>query len=397
MRFVSLRDIADIQLGKMLSPKAKTGTAAFPYLRNQNVQWGQFDLRDMAAMDFDEREREKFALRRGDLLLCEGGEPGRCAVWNEQIPGCYYQKALHRLRPHEGIADSEFLSLWIRLQAKAGTFEDQNAKTTIAHLPLVRLEQLQVPALPIIEQRRIAARLKAQLAEVDTARQAAQAQVRDAGLLRQRLLRQTFDALADGPHKVLGEWAKTTSGSTPSRDDKRYWSPTEIPWVKTGEVAFAPITATEESISKQALAECSLTLLPPQSVLIAMIGQGKTRGQSAILQIEAVTNQNCFAILPNDSWDATFLYHWLMASYKDLRELSASRGGSQSALNGALLNALEIPAPDIDTQRHLVTRLQSQLVQADAIARAAAAQLAQIERLPQRLLAQAFDPGSDLP
>lgn len=397
MRFVSLRDIADIQLGKMLSPKAKTGTAAFPYLRNQNVQWGQFDLRDMAAMDFDEREREKFALRRGDLLLCEGGEPGRCAVWNEQIPGCYYQKALHRLRPHEGIADSEFLSLWIRLQAKAGTFEDQNAKTTIAHLPLVRLEQLQVPALPIIEQRRIAARLKAQLAEVDTARQAAQTQVRDAALLRQRLLRQTFDALADGPHKVLGEWAKTTSGSTPSRGDKRCWSPAEIPWVKTGEVAFAPITATEESISKQALAECSLTLLPPQSVLIAMYGQGKTRGQSAILQVEATTNQACFAVLPNDTWDAEFLHHWLMASYEDLRALSDGRGGNQANLNGGLLNALEISAPAIDEQRRIVARLQSQLAQADAIAQAAAAQLAQIERLPQRLLAQAFAEQGDVP
>ena len=248
-----------------------------------------------------------------------------------------------------------------------------------------------VPWVPRANQRRIAARLKAQLAEVDTARQAAQVQVREAGLLRQRLLRQTFDALHDVPRKVLGEWAHTTSGSTPPRGDKRYWSPAEVPWVKTGEVAFAPITATEEAISRQALAECSLTLLPPQSVLIAMIGQGKTRGQSAILQIEAVTNQNCFAILPNDSWDATFLYHWLMASYKDLRELSASRGGSQSALNGALLNALEIPAPDIDTQRHLVSRLQAKLAQADAIAHAAAAQLAEIERLPQRLLAQAFN------
>ncbi len=192
----ALGEIADIQLGKMLSPKAKTGTAAFPYLRNQNVQWGRFDLRDLATMDFDERERTKFSLRRGDLLLCEGGEPGRCAVWEAQIPDCYYQKALHRIRPHDGIADSEFLSLWIRLQAQTGAFEDQNAKTTIAHLPLVRLEQLGVPAVPINDQRRIVTRLKVQLAEADAIAHAAAAQLAEIERLPQRLLAKAFAAPA---------------------------------------------------------------------------------------------------------------------------------------------------------------------------------------------------------
>jgi type I restriction enzyme S subunit len=241
------------------------------------------------------------------------------------------------------------------------------------------------------DQRQIAARLKAQLAEVETARQAAQVQLRDADFLRQRLLRQTFDALADGPHKVLGEWASTTSGSTPSRGDKRYWSPAEIPWVKTGEVAFAPIFRTEEAISKQALAECSLTLLPPQAVLIAMYGQGKTRGQSAILEIEATTNQACFAILPNDTWEADFLHHWLMASYVDLRSLSDGRGGNQANLNGGLLNALEIPAPNIDDQRRIVAQLKQQLAAADALRTALEQQLRDLDALPQRILALAFE------
>jgi type I restriction enzyme S subunit len=164
--------------------------------------------------------------------------------------------------------------------------------------------------------------------------------------------------------------------------------------VKTGEVAFAPITRTSEAISCQALAECSLTLLPPQTVLVAMIGQGKTRGQSAILQIKATTNQNCFAIMPNDTWDAGFLHHWLMASYECLRELSASRGGSQSALNGALLNALTIPAPRIDDQRHIVARLKQQLAEADALRAALEQQQRELDALPQRILAQAFAPAA---
>lgn len=166
--------------------------------------------------------------------------------------------------------------------------------------------------------------------------------------------------------------------------------------MKTGEVAFEPITLTEEAISRQALEECSLTLLPPKSVLIAMYGQGKTRGQSAILEIEATTNQACFAILPNDTWDAEFLHYWLMASYEDLRSLSEGRGGNQANLNGALLNALEIPAPKIGVQQSIVRRLKKQLADTDAIHQAATAQLAEIERLPQKLLAQAFPPQGDV-
>lgn len=299
-------------------------------------------------------------------------------------------------------ASPEILPEWIHYFFRRKETLDAAIKTFTGavgqqRVPPSFLENLELPVPPVEEQRQIAARLKAQLAEVETARQAAQAQVRDADLLRNRLLRQTFDALREAPVKVLGEWAKTTSGFTPPRSDKRYWSPTEIPWVKTGEVAFAPITRTEEAISKQALAECSLTLLPPQTVLIAMYGQGKTRGQSAILKIEATTNQNCLAILPNETWDAEFLHHWLLASYEDLRDLSASRGGSQSALNGALLNALEIPAPYLDEQRRIVARLKAQLAEVEAIRQAAAAQLAEIERLPQRILAQAFDAQGDEP
>ena len=292
--------------------------------------------------------------------------------------------------PNDSIVDADYL-FYVLKKAMVG-LSDLVHGATMKHVTRPEFEGFKVwIRSDKDEQCQIAARLNAQLAEVETARQAAQLQLRDAALLRQHLLKQTFDTLIEVPHKVLGEWARTTSGSTPSRSDKRYWSPAEILWVKTGEVAFAPITRTEEAISKQALAECSLTLLPPQTVLIAMYGQGKTRGQSAILQIEATTNQACFAILPNDTWDADFLHHWLMASYDDLRSLSDGRGGNQANLNGGLLNALEIPAPDIEEQRHIVTALKQQLAEADALGAALEQQLRDLDALPQRILAQAFE------
>ncbi|HJQ24188.1 MAG TPA: hypothetical protein VKA60_09760 [Blastocatellia bacterium] len=86
--------MCEIQLGKMLSPASKAGVRPRPYLRNANVPWDRFDLTDVAEMDFTENEEEKFILKKGGLLVCEGGEPGRAAVWDSQIAPCFYQKAL---------------------------------------------------------------------------------------------------------------------------------------------------------------------------------------------------------------------------------------------------------------------------------------------------------------
>ena len=289
-------------------------------------------------------------------------------------------------------AEREFLAFLLRTDkvVSAAMSEKTGSRMPRADMSILLDFEVLIPR-DVSVQQQIAAALKDQLTEVERARQAAQSQISEAVLLRHRLLRQTLKTLTDTQRKALGAWARTTSGSTPSRSDKRYWSPAEIPWVKTGEVAFQPISGAEESISRQALTECSLTLLPPGTVLIAMYGQGKTRGQSAVLRVEATINQACFAILPNETWDADFLHYWLMASYEDLRRLSEGRGGNQANLNGGLLNSLQIPAPAIDEQRLIVNRLKAQLAEVDAIAQAAAMQLAEIEQLPQKLLAQAFN------
>lgn len=248
-----------------------------------------------------------------------------------------------------------------------------------------------IPWVPLVEQRKVAYRLQAQLAEVDAARQAARAQLSDIRLLRNRMLKSFFAELGDAPKRKLGDYAVTTSGSTPPRGVKHYWSPAEVAWVKTGEVAFAPITATEEAVSKRALEECSLSLLPPKTILIAMYGQGKTRGQSAVLEIAATTNQACFAILPNETWEPEFLYLWLKSSYQDLRDMSDGRGGNQANLNGSLLKALSIAAPTKREQQQFVARVQAALIEIDAFENACKTALEDIVRLPGRLLAKAFE------
>jgi type I restriction enzyme S subunit len=157
-----LSDVFEVQLGKMLSEKARGGISPKPYLRNKNVQWGSVDTTEMIEMDFNEREAEKFRLRNRDLLMCEGGVPGRTAIWRDEIAECYYQKAIHRLRPLNGQALPEFYLYWFRYAFDVtNVYGISGASSTIAHLPAAQLRALNVPVPALDEQRQIAAVLSA--------------------------------------------------------------------------------------------------------------------------------------------------------------------------------------------------------------------------------------------
>lgn len=287
--------------------------------------------------------------------------------------------------------DREFLAFLLRTDKIVNA---AMADKTGSRMPRTDMKQLlnQEVIIPetLIEQRQIASHLKAQLEEVESARQAAQVQLSDIHLLRTRMLKAFFAKLDSIPKKRLGEYAHTTSGVTPSRSNAAYWQPAEVAWVKTGEIDFSPITYVNESISKKALAECSLSLLPPKTVLIAITGEGKTRGRSAVLEVSATTNQHSVAVLPNEIWDAEFLQLWLQASYQDLRDLSEGRGGSRSALTGGHIRNLEIPAPTTSEQQQLVAHIKTALTEIDTLEQSSKTVLADIEKLPARILAQAF-------
>ena len=158
---VAFADICETQLGKMLDKKKQTGLCAFPYLGNSNVRWNDFDLDGLLEMDFNEPERAKFELRPGDLLVCEGGEVGRAAIWKGQLQNCYFQKALHRVRPTPSLALPEFILWWLWLKSKHGQLESAGAKATIAHLPAEKLRALKVALPPIDLQHQFATKTEA--------------------------------------------------------------------------------------------------------------------------------------------------------------------------------------------------------------------------------------------
>ena len=149
-----LAEVADFHLGKMLDQKKNTGEM-LPYLANVNVRWGQFALGNLREMRFEPRELERYGLKYGDIVMCEGGEPGRCAIWKEQMPGMMYQKALHRIRPSSCL-DHRFLYFNLRKQGQNGELAGLFTGSTIKHLPREKLASVLVPIPPLVEQRRIA-------------------------------------------------------------------------------------------------------------------------------------------------------------------------------------------------------------------------------------------------
>ena len=142
MKRVRLGDITESCLGKMLDSKKNKGEYQ-PYLANINVRWGDFDLDNLPLMRFEYSEEERYRIKKGDLIMCEGGEPGRCALWQEEIPNMKIQKALHRIRAKENI-DIEYIYYWFLLAGQRNLLKGYFTETTIKHLPGDKLKEIEL-------------------------------------------------------------------------------------------------------------------------------------------------------------------------------------------------------------------------------------------------------------
>ena len=174
----------DVVLGKMLQPaQAGPNETEEPYLRSANIQWEGVDVSDVKTMWFSPKEKRDLRLQPGDLLVNEGGDMGRCAVWDGDLPECYFQNAINRIRPRRS-SSARFLYYWLYNLKQAGFIDAIVARTTIGHLTAEKLEGVPWPDVPSPEQGRIAAYLDAICAAIDAAVATKQCQVETLGRLR---------------------------------------------------------------------------------------------------------------------------------------------------------------------------------------------------------------------
>lgn len=199
-------------LGKMLDQKKNRGQLR-PYLGNINLRWGSFNVDQEKTIPIEEHEVPRYGVRAGDLIVCEGGEPGRCAVWEGDADRVFIQKALHRIRFTEAYCP-KFAYYFFSFAAAAGLLEKHFTGSTIKHLTGTAIAEVPLPVCSPLEQTEIVCLLAGRLAAVDELQDDIQTALASADLLRQSILKRAFAGQlvpqdpADQPAKALLETLK---------------------------------------------------------------------------------------------------------------------------------------------------------------------------------------------
>jgi type I restriction enzyme S subunit len=366
-----LGELFDIGAGKTMSAAGREGAQKTPFLRTSNVLWDEIDLSTVDEMAIPQHELHEKLVAPGDLLVCEGGEIGRAAIWNGELATMSFQNHLHRLRPKQQDIVPRFYVYFLQSGfTQLGIFEGAGNKTTIPNLSRNRLAALDVPQPRFEEQRDVAAALarvrqavKLHDKSLEVAQDLKRAAMRALFTkgLRGEAQKDTEIGLVPESWGVppLGKHYSAVSGGTPSRTNPKFWQGGTIPWVKTTEVNYGVITSTEEHITEAGLQGSAAKWLEAGTLLIAMYGQGVTRGRVAILGIDATCNQACAALRPLDECvQPIFLFHFLSWRYDEIRQLA--HGGQQQNLNLDIVRDLPIVCPPtLDEQSEIVAILDA--------------------------------------
>ena len=332
---------------------------------------------------------QRYRLRSGDLLVCEGGEVGRAAIWKEPLEECYFQKALHRLRARGGF-DTELMLHFLRLLADSGKLRNFVTQTSIAHLPKESLKRVPLPAPPAAEQRAIAAALSDTDALIESLEQllAKKRQIKQGAM--QELLtgqRRLPGFVSDWHVMRLAELADIRSGGTPSTSRSEFWAG-EIPWCTPTDITALQggkyLQQTSRTVSALGLAASSAELIPPGSIVMT---SRATIGVCAINVVPLSTNQGFKNFVPFECVVGEFLYYLLTVQRQ--RFLSLCAGSTFLEIGKAQLVGYEVCLP-IDKSEQ--TAIATTLSDMDAELTALEARLAKTRLLKQGM-AQALLTG----
>lgn len=377
----------DVALGKMLDAKRITGRSLGRYLRNIDVQWDAVNVQGLPEMDFAGSERERYLLRAGDLLVCEGGESGRTAIWRGELDECFYQKAIHRVRPRNASDLPRFFYFLMYALAKRGVFSAASNPTTIDHLTAVQLRHYRMSFPTTGEQRAIAGFLDRETARIDAL---VERKERLIELLREkraalitRAVTRGLDPnvpMKDSDVEWLGEipahWdvmrtkfgANLQSGHTPSRQNPKYWEDCTIPWfgladvwqIRDGQAEYVHDTA--EKISELGLANSSARLLPKGSVILSRTA---SVGFSSILGVDMATTQDFVNWICGPSLRPEYLLYVFRAMEPEFRRLTM--GSTHQTIYMPDVGRLQTPVPPIHEQDEVVAHIRQETSALDTL------------------------------
>jgi len=313
-----LGELFEIGAGKTMSAAARAGADKVPFLRTSNVLWDEIDLSEVDEMAMSAVELADKSLRPGDVLVCEGGDIGRAAVWDGQVSLMSFQNHLHRLRPVEDGIDARFYVYFLQSAfTQLGIFEGAGNKTTIPNLSRNRLAALDIPQPSAAEQRTIAQVLakvreaitmhgKATATAVELKR-AATTHLFSRGL-RGEAQKETEIGLVPeswGPRTII-ELCEIWSGGTPRKSIAQYWNG-GIPWVSGKDLKTPALEDAIDHISV-AGAEAASRLAPAGAVLLLVRGMGLAKDLPvAVINRPMAFNQDVKALVSRGEYSGQFL------------------------------------------------------------------------------------------
>ena len=358
----------DVQLGKMLqNDPVSENDQLKPYLRAINVAKDRLDLSHQFSMWIRPQELDRFRLKKGDILVSEGGDSGRTVIFDSDQEH-YFQNAINRLRPDSSErVDPRFLYHWFTYLKLSGYVDLICNVATISHFTAEKVKASPLIIPPIDIQRQIAQFLDSKIEKINQLIDKKLELLDRLAEKRQVLITQAVTNGSWEKWKLSHAYGNIGSGTTPTASDDRYYTESDgVLWVTTGELRERHISKTARRITDEALRRFSaLRLYSPGSLLIAMYGA--TIGRLGIIDIEAACNQACCVFESSDQFDNRFLFYWLWHRRNDLIALSV--GGGQPNLSQQDLREEKVPCPPLIVQQQIVKFLDDELAKIDALAR----------------------------
>lgn len=340
---VFLSEIGDIVTGNTPKTSDEENYASndIPFLKPSDFCNDAIDLENIEFFISEKARTKARILPVGSIAVTCIGIIGKTKVIHDE---CAFNQQINAIIPYENNYN-RYIAYAIAFQKELLQLQANSAVVPIINK--TDFSKISIPLPPLETQRQIAANLDKVTHTIDLCN----AILEKLDLLFKSRFVEMFGGIHDSKlyqYKSVNKFSDVVSGGTPSRDTPEYWNNGNIPWVKTTELQNCVIEQTEEYITEKGLSESSAKIVPPNTVIIAMYGQGKTRGMTGILNISASTNQACACILPSSEINPIYLWAYFILSYDDLRSLA--KGGNQPNLNGNMIKNYPVLFPPLELQ-----------------------------------------------
>jgi type I restriction enzyme S subunit len=382
-------EVAEIKLGKMLDKNKNRGIPT-PYLRNVNVRWDYVDQSNLLEMPMSPTERASLDIRDGDIMVCEGGEPGRAAVWSYGPNTLSFQKALMRLRPFEKV-DSRFLAAHLRRASLSGKLEEHFSGTTIKHLPQQALSRLPVNIPPLSEQRRIVAKIDSLSGKSRRAREHLDHIPWLVEKYKQAVLAAAFSSDDKSTHR-LDDLADTSASIRYGVLQPGDVNDVGVPLIrvcdlKDQQVAWSELRRISSDIDNQ----YASARIRDGDVLISVVG---TIGRIALVQgMREPTNiaRAVARIRPDFRKVVPRWLAWRLQSADCQRTFAQdAREVARKTLNISLIKDVKLVVPSLQDQARTVARIDRLVTWINRLSAEAMSARKLVDRLDQAVLAKAF-------